>query len=174
MEEDNKFWGMWTRNFHNAKKFFNSKGNSETLSRLKDKWHNEFIKDHEELVSRDKKTKEIILKSEYDELLLNIPSLKFLTGDLSGFSTINNTHYSFICNGEVVEEIDRDKLLLFASKLLLFASNGDSETLDNIYCPISLTKEYCLNEGFDGSYDISIGMIANCCNRLFASYGDSE
>jgi len=33
---------MWRDNFKNAKKFFESKGNLNTRSRLKDKWHKDF------------------------------------------------------------------------------------------------------------------------------------
>ena len=31
-------WAIWSRNFYNAKRFFQSKGNIKTRSRLKDKW----------------------------------------------------------------------------------------------------------------------------------------
>ncbi len=49
----------WKRDFFNAKKFFESKGNSNTLSKLKDKWYKEFFnifeKIEEELRKGDEK-----------------------------------------------------------------------------------------------------------------------
>ena len=36
---------MWSDNFKNAKKFFDSKGNSNTKSGLKDKWYKKFYED---------------------------------------------------------------------------------------------------------------------------------
>ena len=45
-EEINKqVWEMWKKNFENAKKFFKSKGNIKTRSKLKNKWYNEFFED---------------------------------------------------------------------------------------------------------------------------------
>lgn len=37
-------WDLWTKEWKNASNFFNSKGNSKTTSRLKDKWYNDFKK----------------------------------------------------------------------------------------------------------------------------------
>uniref|UniRef100_A0A6M3XER0 Uncharacterized protein n=1 Tax=viral metagenome TaxID=1070528 RepID=A0A6M3XER0_9ZZZZ len=42
-------WDIWERNFYNAKRFFDSKGNTKTRSRLKDKWFKDFKKDLEDL-----------------------------------------------------------------------------------------------------------------------------
>ena len=36
---------LWERTFFNAKRFFESKGNINTRSKLKDKWFNEFKHD---------------------------------------------------------------------------------------------------------------------------------
>lgn len=33
---------LWTKEWNNAYKFFNSKGNAETKSKLKNKWYKEF------------------------------------------------------------------------------------------------------------------------------------
>ena len=38
-------WDFWERNWENARKFFESKGNMDTKSRLKDKWYNEYFAD---------------------------------------------------------------------------------------------------------------------------------
>ncbi len=50
-------WKEWEKNFFNAKRFFESKGNLQTRSRLKDKWYKEFFnifeKIEEELKSED-------------------------------------------------------------------------------------------------------------------------
>lgn len=37
-------WDLWTENWNNAKAFFDSKGNSKTKSKLKTKWHKDFMK----------------------------------------------------------------------------------------------------------------------------------
>ena len=39
---------MWDENWKNAERFFHSKGNITTKSKLKDKWHNEFFRDLDE------------------------------------------------------------------------------------------------------------------------------
>ena len=36
-------WKLWEKEWKNAYNFFNTKGNTKTKSRLKDKWHKEFI-----------------------------------------------------------------------------------------------------------------------------------
>ncbi len=36
---------IWERNWENAKKFFNSKGNFQIKVRLKDKWYDKFFND---------------------------------------------------------------------------------------------------------------------------------
>ena len=36
---------LWRKNFHNAKKFFESKGNLDTKDKLKKKWLDEFYED---------------------------------------------------------------------------------------------------------------------------------
>ncbi len=41
----NTGWEMWERNFYNAKRFFSTKGNLKTKSKLKDKWFRDFQKD---------------------------------------------------------------------------------------------------------------------------------
>ncbi len=35
-------WNLWAKEWENASKFFQSKGNIKTRSKLKDKWHKEF------------------------------------------------------------------------------------------------------------------------------------
>ena len=35
-------WDLWKKEWENASKFFNCKGNTTTKSRLKDKWYKEF------------------------------------------------------------------------------------------------------------------------------------
>ncbi len=40
-------WKIWGTNFDNAKRFFESRGNVKTRSKLKDKWFNDFKKDLE-------------------------------------------------------------------------------------------------------------------------------
>ena len=35
-------WDIWDGNFHNARRFFKSKGNIKTKSKLKDKWFKKF------------------------------------------------------------------------------------------------------------------------------------
>lgn len=42
-------WEIWENNFFDAKRFFESKGNIKTRSRLKDKWFKNFKKDLEKL-----------------------------------------------------------------------------------------------------------------------------
>ena len=37
-------WKLWEKEWKNAYNFFNTKGNTKTKSRLKDKWHKEFKK----------------------------------------------------------------------------------------------------------------------------------
>ena len=37
-------WDLWEKEWKNAYNFFNSKGNIQTKSRLKDKWNKEFKK----------------------------------------------------------------------------------------------------------------------------------
>ena len=41
---------IWERNFYAARRFFESKGNVMTRSRLKDKWFKEFKNNIEELL----------------------------------------------------------------------------------------------------------------------------
>ena len=41
---------MWQRNWNNSYKFFKSKGNVNTKSRLKDKWRKEFERDMQRLI----------------------------------------------------------------------------------------------------------------------------
>jgi hypothetical protein len=45
MKEKPDGFKIWERNFFNAKRFFETKGNIKTKSRLKDKWFNDFKKD---------------------------------------------------------------------------------------------------------------------------------
>ena len=42
-------WDIWEKNFFNAKRFFRSKGNKNTRSRLKDKWFKGFKEDLEKV-----------------------------------------------------------------------------------------------------------------------------
>jgi len=53
-------WDLWVKEWENASKFFNTKGNIKTKSKLKDKWYKEFIqmlKDVEVAVSNEKKVR---------------------------------------------------------------------------------------------------------------------
>ena len=43
-------WEKWENNWNNAKKFYGSKGNIKTMSKLKDKWHDEFMEDITDLL----------------------------------------------------------------------------------------------------------------------------
>ncbi len=43
-------FNIWAKNFTNSKKFFESKGNFNTKSKLKTKWHDEFMKDMNNLL----------------------------------------------------------------------------------------------------------------------------
>jgi hypothetical protein len=43
---------VWVNSFYNAKKFFESKGNIKTRSRLKDKWYKEFMKPFKDFEER--------------------------------------------------------------------------------------------------------------------------
>jgi len=45
-------WDVWTNNFYNAKRFFTSRGNLQTRTRLKDKWAKEFKKDIENFLQQ--------------------------------------------------------------------------------------------------------------------------
>lgn len=42
-------WDYWEKNFYNAKRFFESKGNIKTRSKLKDKWYKEFVESLKEI-----------------------------------------------------------------------------------------------------------------------------
>ena len=42
-------WELWTKEWQNAYNFFNSKGNVKTKSRLKNKWHKDFMNIIEEI-----------------------------------------------------------------------------------------------------------------------------
>ena len=51
-------WEDWTKNWNNAKKFFDSKGNIKTKAKLKKKWHDDFMeifKAHNKIVEALKK-----------------------------------------------------------------------------------------------------------------------
>ena len=51
-------WEDWTKNWNNAKKFFDSKGNIKTKAKLKKKWHDDFMeifKAHNKIVDELKK-----------------------------------------------------------------------------------------------------------------------
>lgn len=48
-------WEMWAKNWENAKRFFDSKGNTKTRSRLKDKWHKDFMSDLERFLDIKRK-----------------------------------------------------------------------------------------------------------------------
>ncbi len=37
-------WELWGQNWRDASNFFNSKGNIQTKARLKEKWHDNFVK----------------------------------------------------------------------------------------------------------------------------------
>jgi hypothetical protein len=39
-----KLWGLWCVNWNDAYAFFNSKGNVDTKSKLKDKWYKDFMR----------------------------------------------------------------------------------------------------------------------------------
>lgn len=38
-------WDLWEKNWENASNFFQSKGNTTTRSKLKNKWYKEFVAD---------------------------------------------------------------------------------------------------------------------------------
>lgn len=40
---------LWAENWEHAKRFFNSKGNTDTKTKLKARWYNDFMKMLEEL-----------------------------------------------------------------------------------------------------------------------------
>ena len=42
---------IWGRVFFNAKRFFESKGNGKTRSKIKDKWYKDFKHDFEEVAN---------------------------------------------------------------------------------------------------------------------------
>jgi hypothetical protein len=42
-------WEIWSRNWENAKRFFESKGNAKSRSKLKDKWFKNFRNDLESI-----------------------------------------------------------------------------------------------------------------------------
>ena len=42
-------WKLWKDNWDNAYRFFNSKGNVQTRGKLKQKWHDDFMKMFKEL-----------------------------------------------------------------------------------------------------------------------------
>ena len=42
MEERINIWDLWEKEWENASKFFQSKGNVKTRSKLKDQWYKEF------------------------------------------------------------------------------------------------------------------------------------
>ncbi len=47
------FWDIWTKNWENAKRFFDSKGNIKTRAKLKAKWLKDFEKDIIEVYQKD-------------------------------------------------------------------------------------------------------------------------
>lgn len=61
---ESKNWNIWSNNFFNAKKFFESKGNGETKSKLKDKWFKEFGSGISQLLVEERKrwVKEVRMK----------------------------------------------------------------------------------------------------------------
>lgn len=63
-------WDLWEKEWSNAYKFFNSKGNIQTKARLKKKWHDEFF---EMIKSNEvKMNKELLTTKELRELLGHI------------------------------------------------------------------------------------------------------
>ncbi len=52
---DKIFWDIWSENFHNARRFFNSKGNIKTKSKLKTKWLNDLKSSCELLIEEVRK-----------------------------------------------------------------------------------------------------------------------
>jgi len=52
IKEGITLWDIWSNNFYNAKRFFTSKGNLKTKSKIKDKWAKEFKKDIENFLQQ--------------------------------------------------------------------------------------------------------------------------
>ena len=46
-------WDIWSRNFYGAKRFFGSRGNIKTKSKLKDRWYKQFVKDLKSLTNKE-------------------------------------------------------------------------------------------------------------------------
>jgi len=57
IKEKIDIWEMWGKNWENAKRFFYSKGNIKTRSRLKDRWFKEFAEEIKILTQRIIKNK---------------------------------------------------------------------------------------------------------------------
>jgi len=68
-------WDLWQKEWENASKFFQSKGNTKTLSKLKGKWYGEF---KEMLMLVEEKTRENIKpkKSDNNDLIQFLEDLK--------------------------------------------------------------------------------------------------
>jgi hypothetical protein len=52
IDENHPHWGLWVKNWKNAKTFFDTEGNLKTKCRLKKRWHDEFFKDLAELTRK--------------------------------------------------------------------------------------------------------------------------
>jgi len=52
-----KVWKYWEKNWDNAKRFFDSKGDIDTKAKLKKKWHDDFMKMFKEIEEQLKKEK---------------------------------------------------------------------------------------------------------------------
>lgn len=49
MIKSNYIWELWEREWKNAYRFYHTKGNIKTKSKLKDKWYKDFVKILEEV-----------------------------------------------------------------------------------------------------------------------------
>ncbi len=47
-------WELWEREWNNAYRFYHTKGNAQTKSRLKTKWHNDFMEMITDVAKRTK------------------------------------------------------------------------------------------------------------------------
>jgi len=51
---------LWGKNWSNAYKFYNTKGNLQTKAKLKAKWYNDFMKMFEDIEKEIKSNKEAV------------------------------------------------------------------------------------------------------------------
>jgi hypothetical protein len=70
MSKGKTLWDLWVQNWENASKFFNSKGNTNTRSKLKTKWHKGFMAMFENLEAENEQ-----LKKSKEKMISGIDSL---------------------------------------------------------------------------------------------------